>query len=73
MPATIKRQAQNSNVYRAYGIMRNHSGSTVRPHHRGDWKANGTGEIAAEKTRPSNSVNGKRRQLAHHGARTPRV
>jgi hypothetical protein len=26
-------------------------------HGRGDWKANGTGEIAAEKTRPSKSRN----------------
>jgi hypothetical protein len=25
MPATIKRSAQNSNVYRAYGIMSRHS------------------------------------------------
>ena len=30
MPATIKRSAQNSNVYRAYGIMSSHKEETGR-------------------------------------------
>jgi hypothetical protein len=35
------------------------------PHDSGDWKANGTAEIAAEKTRPGKSRNCPKSPVAH--------